>query len=258
MSDVAKIEQEIERPTKRPRWAQIVVAFATTALIFYGPQIIAAVLLSFGVVFSGATEAQINDWLNSTTGNFIVGFVTYGLMPVIMWLFIRRWRESWQQYGVRKSPIMQVLAYATSGFFVYYVALVALMILVGALGVIDLTQEQEIGFSRETSGAWLVLVYIGLVVLPATVEELLFRGFLFTRLRRVLSFAWTTVLVSIIFGALHLQLGAGAPPLWSVMLDTIVLSVVLCYLREKTGSIWAGVLVHGAKNTIAFVALFLL
>ena len=37
-----------------------------------------------------------------------------------------------------------------------------------------------------------------------------------------------------------------------------VLSLVLIYLREKTGSLWASITLHAIKNGVAFVALFAL
>lgn len=237
---------------------QIIVALAGTALIFILPQLLTAVALALSVVAFSLDQAAASDWLGGPIGNFTVSLFVYGLMPLIMWFIIKRYRESWQIYGVRKSPLFQAITYAAVGIMVYYITLVVVLAILGGLGVIDTNQEQDIGFSRDTSGPLLILVFVGLVALPAIVEELLFRGFLFTRLRKALSFVWTTVVVSLVFGALHLQLGGGSAPLWSVMVDTAILSIVLCYVREKTGSIWAGVLIHGLKNSIAFVALFLI
>ena len=56
------------------------------------------------------------------------------------------------------------------------------------------------------------------------------------------------LIVSIIFGALHGQ--------WNVAIDTFILSMVACYLREATGTIWPGVVIHMTKNAVAFVLLF--
>lgn len=237
---------------------QIIVALAGTALIFVLPQFLMALALALSVVAFNLDQAAASDWLGGAVGNFTVSLFVYGLMPLIMWLIIRRYRESWRDYGVRKSPLFQAITYAAVGIMVYYVTLVVTLAIMSGLGLIDTNQEQDIGFSRDTSGPLLVFVFLGLVALPAIVEELLFRGFLFTRLRKALSFVWTTVVVSVVFGVLHLQLGGGSAPLWSVMIDTAILSIVLCYVREKTGSIWTGVLIHGLKNSIAFVALFLI
>lgn len=236
---------------------QIIVALAGTALIFVLPQFLMALALALAVVVFNFGQTTASDWLTGAVGNFTVSLFVYGLMPLVMWFIIRRYRESWHSYGVRKSPLFQAITYAAVGIMAYYVTLVVALAVVGGLGLIDTNQEQDIGFSRDTSGPLLILVFLGLVALPALVEELLFRGFLFTRLRKALSFVWTTVVVSLVFGVLHLQLGGGSAPLWSVMIDTAILSIVLCYVREKTGSIWTGVLIHGLKNSIAFVALFL-
>jgi membrane protease YdiL (CAAX protease family) len=54
--------------------------------------------------------------------------------------------------------------------------------------------------------------------------------------------------VSALFGLAHMQ--------WNVAIDVFVLSMVACYLRELTGSIWAGIILHCLKNLIAFIALF--
>ena len=49
----------------------------------------------------------------------------------------------------------------------------------------------------------------------------------------------------------------GVPALqWAVTIDTFVLSLMLCALREYTGAIWAGVLLHAIKNGLAFYLLF--
>lgn len=236
---------------------QIIIALAGTAFIFVLPQLLMAMALALSVLAFSLDQAAATNWLGGAVGNFTVSLFVYGLMPLVMWFIIKRYRESWRDYGVRKSPLFQAITYAAVGIMVYYITLVITLAIASGTGLVDTNQEQDIGFSRDTSGPLLILVFIGLVALPATVEELLFRGFLFTRLRKALSFVWTTVVVSVVFGVLHLQLGGGSAPLWSVMIDTAILSIVLCYVRERTGSIWTGVLIHGLKNSIAFVALFL-
>ena len=55
-------------------------------------------------------------------------------------------------------------------------------------------------------------------------------------------------LVSALFGVAHGQ--------WNVGLDVFVLSMVACGLREATGSIWAGIVLHMIKNMVAFMATF--
>ncbi len=75
------------------------------------------------------------------------------------------------------------------------------------------------------------------------------RGYLFGKLRRESGFWLSAVITSAVFGFVHLQ--------WNVGVDVFALSLVLCFLREKTGAIWAGMILHMLKNSVAYVLLFL-
>ena len=104
----------------------------------------------------------------------------------------------------------------------------------------------------------MLLTFVSLVVLPPLAEETVFRGFVYTGIRRRFPFLLSAVITSVLFAIPHLQFGEGAPLLWVAALDTFVLSLVLCYVRERTNSLWPGILIHALKNGIAFVALFLI
>lgn len=84
------------------------------------------------------------------------------------------------------------------------------------------------------------------------------RGFLYTTLKKALKPIWAVLLTSALFAAAHLSEGGSSGLLWIGALDTFVLSLVLIYLREKTGGLWASITLHAIKNGIAFVTLFLL
>ena len=58
------------------------------------------------------------------------------------------------------------------------------------------------------------------------------------------------LLVSILFGVVHLQ--------WNVGVNVFATSVVLCLMREVTGTVYAGILLHMLKNGIAFFLLYVL
>ena len=80
-------------------------------------------------------------------------------------------------------------------------------------------------------------------------EEILFRGYLYGKLRRVLPVWVAIIIVGLVFGGLH-----GA---WNVAIDTFALNIILCYLRETTDGLWAPILLHMAKNGVAFYFLFI-
>jgi membrane protease YdiL (CAAX protease family) len=128
---------------------------------------------------------------------------------------------------------------------------------VQGISSINTDQQQQIGFENASGLLPLSLVFISLVILPAFVEEIMIRGFLYSGLLKKYSKKIAAILASLIFAVAHLQLGSGEPPLWIAAIDTFILSVVLIYLRERTGNIWAGVAVHIIKNSFAFVSLFI-
>jgi membrane protease YdiL (CAAX protease family) len=120
---------------------------------------------------------------------------------------------------------------------------------------INLDQKQELGFDAVVGTIERLMAFVSLVVLPPIVEEVMFRGFLFAGLRKKLPFPAVALLVSLIFASLHLLEGSGGL-LWVAGIDTFVLSLVLCYVREKTGNLWAGIAVHMLKNCVAFLYLY--
>ena len=112
----------------------------------------------------------------------------------------------------------------------------------------DVNQVQNTGLGKLYSYD-LLMAFLVLVIATPFFEELLFRGVLYGRLRSLrLSWWLAAVIVSALFGAAHMQ--------WNVAVDVFALSLVMCALREKTGNIWAGFLVHVIKNFIAFYVVF--
>jgi membrane protease YdiL (CAAX protease family) len=66
----------------------------------------------------------------------------------------------------------------------------------------------------------------------------------------VISVIASSLLVSLLFGVVHLQ--------WNVGVNVFALSIVLCSLREITGTIYAGILLHMLKNGVAFWLLYVM
>jgi membrane protease YdiL (CAAX protease family) len=150
---------------------------------------------------------------------------------------------------------------------VYVTAMIVMLIITQLLvalhldGALNLTQKQAIGFQNVTPGIELMLVYISLALMAPVAEEMLFRGYLFGKLRKYLP-AWSTILLTaVVFGAMHLAgvTNEGHFQLqWNVMIVTMILAIGLGLLREYTGSIWAGIVTHMIMNSISFVVLFVL
>ncbi len=94
------------------------------------------------------------------------------------------------------------------------------------------------------------MLFVLLVVVMPIAEEMFFRGFLYRLLRGHLS-VWAAAPISAgAFAALH-----GVPTLFPWL---FYMGVVYAVLAERTGSIWAGVVVHALANGLVLAYLIVL
>lgn len=113
-----------------------------------------------------------------------------------------------------------------------------------------MNQTQEIGLSSNPDIAYIIFSLVSIAIIAPLVEELVFRGMLYGRLKNILvTDLAVSIVVSLVFAMAHGQL--------NVALATFILSMVLCRLRRQTGSIWGGVMVHSFVNGLALVIYFI-
>ena len=155
----------------------------------------------------------------------------------------------WSSIGWVK-PIKRDIYKVIPALFLYFFAS---MLLTGLatkfIPNFNVEQVQEVGFDQLKKPVELFCAFMALSVLTPVIEETIFRGILFKGLRRTLPFWFGAVVTSIIFAAAHMQ--------WNVAVDTFALSLILCYLVEKSDSVVTAILLHALKNTLAFVFLFI-
>ncbi len=204
----------------------------------------------------GWPAARSNNWFNSVLGQFLAVVLSEVLALVFLGWFLR-WRKApWRLLGFTRLPLLRDVGKAALGFVIYFTLLLVIGGIAAAVFHINMDQKQELGFDTVRGIGDKLLVFVSLVLLPPIVEETLFRGFLFTGLRKKLKLLPALLITSLLFASPHLAEGSGGV-LWMAGIDTFLLSVVLCYLREKTGALWAGVAVHMLKNGVAFAYLYI-
>jgi membrane protease YdiL (CAAX protease family) len=243
-------------PAKKTPWNPLLAVFVVL-VIFYVSQIISGLLLSIYPSLKHWTSAEATAWLNdSVAAQFSFVLVAEALTIWAIYLFLRHHKTGWAGIGLKRLRLKDILigVAAAPVYYILYLAVVS-----GATSLlpkIDVNQQQQIGFSNVHGPAAMIMTFISLAVLPPIAEEILVRGFLYTSLKKALPTLWAVLATSAIFAAAHLPEGGAAGPLWIGAIDTFVLSLVLIYLREKTGSLWASITLHAIKNTVAFFALF--
>lgn len=160
--------------------------------------------------------------------------------------------------GLKDWPTWTDIGLSVVGFIVYLLIAAGVTALFSMFSWFDAEQVQEVGFSLGMSGPERILAFITLVVVAPVAEEIIFRGWLYGKIRtqflkKMPDWAGVTLailLVSVLFGIVHGQ--------WNVGVNVFALSVVLCGLREITGTIYAGILLHMLKNGVAFYMLYVL
>lgn len=241
-------------PDKRPTpWGPVAAIVGTIALFLLG-QILGSVLA--GIVISSCRALNLELENGTSAVQFITTSCIYGVIALGLYGVLRGRKASWKTLGLG-SIKLKYLAYALAGFGAYFMLYLLISVAVRALvPSLDFNQRQEIGFNQYARGLSLILTFFALVVWPPIVEELLFRGFLWTGLRSKLPAIGGAIVTSALFAAPHLQFGTGNPLLWVAALDTFVLSLVLIYVRVSSRSLWSAIFLHAIKNGMAFVLLF--
>ncbi len=222
--------------------------------VFLAAQLLAGVIVGLGIAIF-RPGANVTDLLNnSTPAQAAFLFLAESLAAGVVFYILRRNKLGLKAIGLRRlhrSDIGKGLV----GFGVFYVLLIIASIVLTFIFPGLNSAKQDIGFNN-VAGAGTILAFIALVIIPPLGEEILVRGYLFSGLRARLSFVKAGLIVSVLFSLAHLELGSGAAPVWSAAADTFILSLVLVYLREATGALYAGMLVHMLNNLIAFMVKF--
>lgn len=227
------------------------------AVIFFGAQIISGVFLSYYRYPKHWTNQQVLNWLsNSITAQFLFILIAEFLVVLGVYLFVRRYKNGLQVIGLRRPRWTDPL-YGLSSLPVYLIIyLVAVGIITYFIPGLNVSEKQQLGFSNPSGAGQIALTFLSLVILPPIAEEILFRGFLYSSLKKNLPTAVAVIGTSVLFAAGHLPEGGSAGPLYIAAIDTFILSLILILLREKTGGLWASMTLHALKNTVAFIALF--
>lgn len=191
--------------------------------------------------------------LNQSVANTLIAALMYIFMLALVvglpWL-IKKQRVSQAEIGLTRLPVWTDILITPAGLIVYLIlSSVLILIAIHLLPWIDMNQVQDIGFRQLNQRYEYILAFATLVVIAPIAEEILFRGYLFGKLKQFVP-VWVAILVtSALFGVIHGQ--------WDLAIDTFALSVILCLLRQTTGSLWASILLHMTKNGIAYYILFI-
>lgn len=174
--------------------------------------------------------------------NFVQELITLACFG--LWYYFREKKYQYRPNYKKAFSIKNVLSIAGIAFLGQY-ALDLLMILVYFVMPGIFAQYVDLMKNLEINAANPVLMIFCVGIFGPLVEEVLFRGMVFGKLRRVFSF-WPAALISgAIFGLYHMNLVQG--------IYAGVFGIILAYVFEKTETIWGCYLLHALFNLSSYV-----
>lgn len=155
-----------------------------------------------------------------------------------------------EELGLTRLPNWMDILLVPGSFIVYLIFAGLLMTAVTALFPgFDVEEVQEVGFDNLSHTYEYVLAFITLVIIAPVAEEVLVRGYLYGKLRKVASVAVAVIVSALLFSAMHMQ--------WNVAVNVLPLGIIMVLMREMTGSVWSPIFLHMLKNGVAFYFLFI-
>jgi uncharacterized protein len=148
---------------------------------------------------------------------------------------------SWQ-FGLRSTPFWRAAGLLA-------LALLAFLIFTAIWsGLVHVEKDKVLEKLGAKEGTALLIASAALTCIIAPIcEELFFRGFIFTALRKLRGPWPAAVLTGLLFGAVH----ATSAPAES-LLPLAVLGFLLCLLYRATGSLYPCIVAHSVNNSLAF------
>ena len=227
-------------------WA-IALTIWTGAMFFLAQIVVSLVALFFIKQFNLVTNENVVQTVIMAI-SYVVAIALIILPP---W-YLMKSKVGKDGLGLRGLPTWTDILLAPIGYIASMAATMAVLLVIQAfVPSFNLQETQDVGFRMESlySNADKMVAFAALVILAPIAEELIFRGYLYGKLRTRLSAIPAIILVSVLFGFMHGQ--------WNVGIVVGVMSIFLCIARELTGTIYAGILMHMIRNGLAFYLLYI-
>ena len=146
------------------------------------------------------------------------------------------------KFGLRLTALKPAIGWTLVSWFSFF----AFATIWGI--ALDITEQDDLPDELGVDGSTAALVAVSLLVcvLAPIAEELFFRGFCFTALRRTLGMLPAAALTGIIFGAIHL----GGTDI-EFIVPLMVFGFFLCLLYVWTDSLLPCIVLHALNNALA-------
>jgi sodium transport system permease protein len=186
--------------------------------------------------------------------NVVALIFTFGFVPLVAAYLGRNQFTS--TYRLRIPGVLAVLGATIIGFgawvFAHEAFVIADSLGIGGLGEDKIrSAQQAVEKMRQASP---ILLLGAFALTPAVIEELCFRGYLFSAFEKVMSPLRTIVLTSVLFGLFHVLTGSAL--LVERFIPSTLMGLVIGWVAYRTGSVLPGIVIHFVHNGLLNLVIY--
>lgn len=241
----------VKRPTpwRAAGWLCVLTALYFLGVLFYfaGYGVYLGIEAGRSGEIMGPTAVQSAldahmQTLGAMVGIYLVQF--FLILPVLLLVADFKEQSRWNTLAVRP--------FALGGLW-RWCALLAIFFIAQA-SVVGLLGIEQSEFMQLLAGSRHLPLMLVVVLLAPVLEELVFRGYLFTAWRHSrLGFSGTLLLTSALFALLH-----WGQYHWIQTAFIFVLALILGFAREKSGSVLLPIILHSLNNLVSAIVVIYL
>lgn len=213
---------------------QVIVSFVSG--------IVLSVILMLENGIDTVNEAQYIESFTAklTEYTIFITLISNILVLAIMWLFFKiRKRKLFGEIQLNKCSVKSI---AAAGLFGISFGIV----LDALISIIPFSESMQKSFTDSysaLSAGNTVISFISVAIIAPIVEEVFFRGLIYTRLKSGMNKIAAALISSLLFGVMHGEI------IW--MLIGFMSGLALVWIFEKTKSLLGCIAVHIANNTLS-------
>ncbi len=235
-------------------WTAFGVWFASIAFIIIFPLIfLVPFLATQNINFSDQTG--LADLLKTNSTAILLQVAA--IIPAHVFTFILAWLVVTK---FRKYPFRKTLGWEWNGFKIWHSFAIFAVFYGIAFLLTAILGETETDFDRmmKSSRAVVYLVAFFATFTAPMVEEVVYRGLLYSAFQRKLGVIAAVTLVTVLFTVVHIpQYSSESIPNYASIITLLLLSLTLTLIRVRTGNLLPCIFLHTIVNGIQSVMLIL-
>jgi len=176
----------------------------------------------------------------------IIGVIPAHLLTLLMaWLVVTQYK---------KFSFREILGWKSGGFawWHYPIVLGGFFIVASAVGYYLPEQENELIRILQSSRMVVYFVAFMATFTAPLVEEVIYRGILYSAVQRSLGIGWAVFIVTALFAGVHFWQYWGSP---GTIILIVLLSLILTLIRVRTNNLLPCIILHTIFNGIQSLAL---